>query len=60
MTSWAFYAVSLFMRLDGTRIEQPGSIAIALSILGLIFLCYAGWLGGKLVYEFGVGTINSQ
>ncbi len=59
MTSWSFYSVSLFMRLDGTRLEQPGSIAIVLSILGLIFLCYAGWLGGKLVYEFKVGTINS-
>jgi len=60
MTSWSFYAGSLFMRLDGTRLEQPGPIAIVLSILGLIFLCYAGWLGGKLVYEFRVGTINSQ
>jgi uncharacterized membrane protein len=55
LTSWSCYAVSLFLRLNGTQLEQPGSIAIALSIIGLAFLCSAGWLGGKLVYEYGVG-----
>ena len=56
MISWSFYAVSLFMRLNGTQIEQPGPIAISLSIIGLIFLCSAGWMGGKLVYEYGIGV----
>ncbi len=55
MTSWSLYAVSLFLRLDGTRLGQPGMVAIALSVAGLIVLCIAGWLGGKLVYEYGVG-----
>ena len=55
MTSWSFYAVSLFLRLDGTHLGQPGMAAIALSVAGLIVLCIAGWLGGKLVYEYGVG-----
>jgi uncharacterized membrane protein len=59
MISWSFYAVSLFLRLDGTQLEQPGLAAIAFSILGLISLCSAGWIGGKLVYEYGVG-IHSQ
>lgn len=56
MTSWSCYAVSLFLRLNGTQLEQPGLIAIALSVTGFVFLCGAGWLGGKLVYEYGVGT----
>lgn len=56
MISWSFYAVSLFLRLDGTNIGQPGIIAIIMSIMGFIFLCIAGWLGGKLVYEHGVGV----
>lgn len=56
MISWSFYAVSLFLRLDGANIGQPGIIAIIMSIMGLIFLCIAGWLGGKLVYEHGVGV----
>jgi uncharacterized membrane protein len=56
MTSWCCYAVSLFLRLNGTQLEQPSLIAIALSVTGFAFLCGAGWLGGKLVYEYGVGT----
>ncbi|SFE54747.1 DUF2231 domain-containing protein [Nitrosomonas sp. Nm166] len=60
MVSWSFYAVSLFMRLDGTRLEQPDLIAIALSIVGLIFLCIAGWMGGKLVYEYGIGVHSDK
>lgn len=56
MISWSFYAVSLFLRLDGTNLGQPGAIAIIMSLMGLISLCIAGWLGGKLVYEYGIGT----
>lgn len=55
MVSWSFYAVSLFLRLDGTDLGQPDAIAITMSIVGFIFLCIAGWLGGKLVYEHGIG-----
>lgn len=55
MVSWSFYAVSLFFRLDDTQLAQPGLAALAFSILGFISLCSAGWLGGKLVYEYGVG-----
>lgn len=61
MISWSCYAVSLFLRLNGTQLEQPGLAAIALSVAGFVFLCSAGWLGGKLVYEYGVGThLNHQ
>ncbi|MFZ1712910.1 MAG: DUF2231 domain-containing protein [Nitrosomonas sp.] len=56
MISWSFYAISLFLRLDGTQIESPGLAAIAFSILGFFLLCSAGWKGGKLVYEHGVGV----
>ena len=56
MISWSCYAVSLFFRLNDTQLEQPGLIAIAMSIIGFVFLCGAGWFGGKLVYEYGVGT----
>lgn len=55
LISWSCYAASLFLRLNGTQLEQPGPVAIALSVMGFVFLCSAGWLGGKLVYEYGVG-----
>lgn len=56
MTSWSFYAISLFLRLDGTRLGQPDILAVAMSAAGFIILCIAGWLGGKLVYEYGTGV----
>ncbi len=56
MTSWSFYAISLFLRLDGTRLGQPDILAVAMSVAGFIILCIAGWLGGKLVYEYGTGV----
>lgn len=59
MASWSFYAVSLFLRLEGTSLGQPGMAAIVMSIAGFITLCVAGWLGGKLVYEHSVG-VHSQ
>lgn len=57
MVSWSFYAVSLFLRLDGASLGQPNTFAIMMSIMGLISLCIAGWLGGKLVYEYGIGVL---
>ena len=60
MVSWSFYAVSLFIRLDGSSLEQPSLIAISLSVLGLVCLCVAGWMGGKLVYEYGVGVYSDR
>ncbi|BBL35752.1 hypothetical protein Nstercoris_02028 [Nitrosomonas stercoris] len=60
MVSWSLYAVSLFMRLEGTQLVQPGLVAIILSIAGLFVLCVAGWFGGRLVYEYGVGSYASH
>ncbi len=60
MTSWSFYAISLFLRLEENHLIQPGAIAIALSVAGLITLCIGGWMGGKLVYEYGVGIRSNQ
>lgn len=60
MGSWSFYAVSLFLRFEEGSLIQPGIIAVLLSVAGLIFLCIAGWLGGRLVYEYGVGRVSSD
>jgi len=59
MASWSFYTTSLFLRLNGTTLEPPGGFAIFLSVIGCFILCFAGWLGGKLVYEHGIG-VRSQ
>ncbi|HXS73303.1 MAG TPA: DUF2231 domain-containing protein [Rhodanobacteraceae bacterium] len=50
------YAVSLFLRLEHTRLLAPGTLAIACSVLGFICLSIGGWLGGKLVYTHRLGA----
>ncbi|GJL76767.1 MAG TPA: DUF2231 domain-containing protein [Nitrosomonas sp.] len=60
MTSWSFYTVSLFLRLEGSTLTQPSHFAIILSLAGFLFLCAAGWKGGRLVYEFGIGVQRPQ
>jgi uncharacterized membrane protein len=56
MTALAFYTASLFLRLHGSTLIEPGMLAIASSVAGFLFLCIAGWLGGKLVYGHRLGT----
>jgi uncharacterized membrane protein len=56
MNALAFYTASLFLRLQGTRLIEPGALAIGLSIVGFASLCVAGWLGGKLVYTHRLGV----
>jgi uncharacterized membrane protein len=54
--AWAMYALSLYMRLNGSTLIRPDGVAIALSVLGFLLLAAAGWLGGTLVYGYGIGV----
>lgn len=56
MTALAFYTASLFLRLQGTHLTEPGMLAIALGVLGFLALAVAGWLGGRLVYGHRLGV----
>ena len=56
MATWCCYAASLFLRLDGTALNRPGALGIGSSATGFVLLCLAGAMGGKLVYEHGVGV----
>ena len=55
MTAWVLYAASLLLRLQGMHLVEPAWPAIATSIAGFLCLAAAGWLGGKLVYQHGIG-----
>jgi len=56
VTSVAF-ALNLFLRL----ILEPGAFfPILLSLMGVVLLAYAGWLGGELAYVHGVGAHAQQ
>jgi uncharacterized membrane protein len=51
------FAVSLFLRM-GSYSELVGrrlTIPFLLSLLGVILIAISGWLGGELVFKYGVG-----
>lgn len=53
------YGLLLYERLRNPAVlEQPRrrGLLIALLLLGLALLLVEGWLGGKLVYDLGVGV----
>jgi uncharacterized membrane protein len=52
LTVVALYAVNLWLRLSGVE----HSTAVWLSLVGIALLVVSGWLGGKMVYEEGVGV----
>lgn len=56
--AWSCYAVSAYLRaapgFDAWR--EPDAVAVALSAAGFVALVITGWLGGRLVYEFRVGS----
>lgn len=59
-SAFLLYAVSLFARLDHTTLLAPGAMAIACSLIGFVCLGVGGWLGGKLVYQHGIGVAPRQ
>lgn len=55
LAAWILYTASLIMRFTGLKLHAPGIAEILLSATGSIVLVAAGWQGGKLVYQYGVG-----
>ena len=53
LTVVALYAINFWMRLQSP--ESPGKL-IWLSLIALGLLVVSGWLGGKMVYEYGVAV----
>ncbi len=54
--TWSLYAASLFLRIEEKALIQAGTLEVGLSVAGFICLCVTGFLGGRLVYEYGVGV----
>jgi uncharacterized membrane protein len=53
LTIVALYAINLWLRVSAP--EKAGGL-MWLSILALALLVVSGWLGGKMVYEYGVAV----
>lgn len=52
------FAVDFYLRTMGGRqiVGEDSKIPFALSVIGIVFLAVAGWLGGELVFRYGVGV----
>jgi uncharacterized membrane protein len=52
------FAASFYLRTTGGSglISNSYTIAIALSVLGVILISISGWLGGELVFKHGVAV----
>ena len=55
------FAISLFLRM-GSYSELVGrklTIPFLLSLVGVILIAISGWLGGELVFRYGVGQTQN-
>lgn len=50
---------SLVVRAVSGQASPPSLLAVGLSLIGLVFLIAGGWLGGTLVYRYGIGRETS-
>ncbi|HEU4592439.1 MAG TPA: DUF2231 domain-containing protein [Steroidobacteraceae bacterium] len=58
-TAWLLFLVSLALR--GFSLEAaPSAWAIAIAVAGFLVMVFGAWLGGQLVYRFGVGVAKHQ
>jgi uncharacterized membrane protein len=52
----AIFALNFYLRLGNT----PGAILpIVLSVAGVLLIAVSGWLGGEMVYVYGMGVQQS-
>jgi uncharacterized membrane protein len=54
----ALFAISWLLRYSGIP-ETPSTVAISLSIIGVLAALLGGWLGGELVERLGVGVAEN-
>lgn len=52
----ALYAVNIWLRIGS---QQSMTVPIWLSVIGVCMLAVSGWLGGQMVYVYGVGVETS-
>lgn len=56
LTIVVLFIVSAWMRHE----EVTGNVPFILSLIGILLLVVSGWLGGKMVYEIGVGVSGEE
>jgi len=56
------FAISLFLRMGSYShfVGRKLTIPFLLSLLGVILICISGWLGGELVFRYGVAVVREE
>jgi uncharacterized membrane protein len=57
LTVVALYVVNFWMRMGAP--DKPGNL-VWLSLVSVLLLAASGWLGGKMVFEHGIGVSDGQ
>jgi uncharacterized membrane protein len=52
----ALFVVSFALR----AVAGWGGLAVAVSGLGVLLVCFSGWLGGEMIYHHGVGVARER
>lgn len=55
LCAFTFFSLRLLLRLDQLQPLGPNTLSLVLDTGGFLSLVIGGWLGGKLVYGYGVG-----
>ena len=52
------FVLNLYLRTVGGshRVGADSSVPLALSVIGVLILAVSGWLGGELVFRYGLGV----
>lgn len=56
LTVVALYVVNLWLRLQAPNAGAGAGLPVLLSLIGILLLLVSGWLGGKLVFLYGVAV----
>jgi len=55
----ALFGTSWVLRAKAGIATAPTSLALSLSLVAAVVLAVGGWLGGTLVYRYGIGRENA-
>ena len=55
LTVVVLYVINAWMRTGSTD-NAPSTLCVLLSLVAILLLVISGWLGGKLVYIYGVAV----
>lgn len=59
LAAFTFFTTRLLLRQDSFQPLPPDTLSLVLDGCGFLSLVFGGWLGGKLVYEHGIGRRKS-